>query len=79
MNRSIQEITELFAPRRMAQLAQRFGLDLADALARDVKFLADLLERMRLAVDQTEAHAKHLLFARVSVESTSSSCSRSSV
>ena len=48
----------------MAQLAQRLGLDLADALARDVKFLADLLERMRLAVDQTEAHAKHLLLAR---------------
>ena len=48
----------------MAELAQRLGFDLADALARHIEFLADLFERMRLSVDQTEAHAKHLLFAR---------------
>ena len=48
----------------MAQLAQGLGFDLADPLARDVELLADLLERVRLAVDQTEAHAQHLLLPR---------------
>ncbi len=38
----IQVIFELAAARGMAQLAQRFGLDLADALARDFKLPADL-------------------------------------
>ena len=48
----------------MAQLAQGLGFDLADPLARDVELLADLLERVRLAVDQTKAHAQHLLLPR---------------
>ena len=47
----------------MAQLAQRLGFDLADALARDVELFAHFLERVRLAVDQAEAHAEHLLLA----------------
>ena len=41
----VQEILELLAAAGVAQLAQRLGLDLADALARDVELLADLLER----------------------------------
>jgi hypothetical protein len=38
----------------VAQLAQRLGFDLADALARDVELLADFLER---AVPCTETQA----------------------
>ena len=38
----------------MAQLAQRLGLDLADAFARDVELLADLLERAGTAVLDAE-------------------------
>ena len=40
---SVQEIAQLLASRRMAELAQRFGFNLADALARHIEFLADLL------------------------------------
>ena len=60
----VQKVAQLLASGRMAQLAQGLGLDLADAFARDVELLADLLERVRLAVGQTEAHPQHLLLAR---------------
>ena len=49
---------------RMPQLAQRLGLDLADALAGHVEFLADLFKSMRHAVAQAETHLEDLLFAR---------------
>ena len=58
-----QIIFELFAAARMTQFAQRLCLDLADALARDVKLLADFLERMRAAVLQTEPQRQHLRLA----------------
>lgn len=61
---SIQKILELFAAARVAQLSQCFRLNLADALAGDVKFLADLLKRARMAVLQTEAQGKDLFLAR---------------
>ena len=48
----------------MPQLAQRLGLDLADAFARNVELLADLLEGMRLAVLKAEAHTQDLLLTR---------------
>ena len=48
----------------MAQLAQRLGLDLADAFARDVELLADLLERAGTAVLDAEAELEDLLLAR---------------
>ena len=41
-NPLIQKILELFAAAGVAQLAQRFGLNLADALTGNVKFLAHL-------------------------------------
>ena len=39
----VQKVAQLLASGRMAQLAQGLGLDLADAFARDVELLADLL------------------------------------
>src|SRR5436309_2265240 len=58
-----QVVLELAAPRGMAQLAQRFRLDLPDALSRDVELAADLFERARAAVFETEAQLKHAPFA----------------
>src|SRR5690606_33370530 len=42
---SLEERPETTAARRVAQLAQRLGLDLPDALAGDREALADFLER----------------------------------
>ena len=42
----------------MTQLSDRLVLDLADALARDAEDLADLLERVRLAVVHAETQAQ---------------------
>src|SRR5690349_12252846 len=49
---------------RVAELAQRLGFDLADALAGDREVLADLLERVLAAVADAEPHLDHLLLAR---------------
>jgi len=49
--------------RRMAQFAQRLGLDLADAFARDVIHLADFLERAFVTVEQAEAHFENFALA----------------
>ena len=48
-------IAQVPAAGRMAQLAQGFGFDLADALARNVKVLSHLFQRMVLPVDQAKA------------------------
>src|SRR6266571_2015452 len=48
----------------MLQLAQRLGLDLADALARDRELLADLFQRMVGVHADAEAHAQDTLLAR---------------
>src|SRR6185312_11912017 len=40
----VEERAQLFGAAGVAQLAQRLGLDLADALAGDVELLADFLE-----------------------------------
>src|SRR5881397_3253279 len=49
---------------RMTELAQRFRLDLADALARDRKARPDLLERVVRALPDAKAQPQHLLLAR---------------
>ena len=48
----------------MTQLAERLGLDLADALAGDREVLADFFEGVLAAVGEAEAQAQHLLLAR---------------
>ena len=47
----------------MPQLAQRLGLDLADALAGEGEHLAHFLERVLVAVFQPEAHLDDLFLA----------------
>src|SRR4051794_11502363 len=58
-----QVVLELPAPRGMAQLAQRLGLDLADPLAGDVELLADLLEGPGAAVLEAEAELQDAALA----------------
>ncbi len=52
------------AARGVAELAQRLGFNLTDALARDREVLADFFERMFAAILQAEAHLHDFLFAR---------------
>ena len=60
----IDEILQNFRPRGVAQLAQSLGLDLADALARDVKLCTHLLQCMHFSVLQTVAQTQDLFLAR---------------
>src|SRR6185312_10098189 len=60
----LDERLEALAARRVAQLAQRLRLDLADALARHLEVLTDLLEGMVGLLADAEPHAEHLLLAR---------------
>src|SRR5215472_10918801 len=48
----------------MPELAQRLGLDLADALARHRELVADLFQRVVLVNADAEAHADYTLLAR---------------
>ena len=48
----------------MLQLAQRLGLDLADALAGHRELLADFFERMVGVHADAEAHAQDAFLAR---------------
>src|SRR6478752_7158709 len=59
----IEEAVQLADTRRVAHLAERFGLDLTDALAGDLELLADLLERAAVAVHEAEAQRKHAALA----------------
>src|SRR6266496_5753054 len=59
----LQEGLQLARPRGMPQLAERLGLDLADALAGDREALAHLLEGVLGAVAQPEAHLDDPLLA----------------
>ena len=47
----------------MPQLAQRLGLDLADALARHSELFANLFESMTLAIVEAEAQSQHMPLA----------------
>src|SRR5216684_5613128 len=60
----IEEAPERPGPARVLELAQRLGLDLADALARQRELLADLLQRVVLVHADAEAHADDTLLAR---------------
>src|SRR6202140_2010655 len=55
----LQVVAELLRARRVAQLAQRFGLDLPDSLAGDPEPLSDLFQRALVAVDQAEAQLQY--------------------
>src|SRR6266545_1875942 len=48
----------------MSELAQRLGLDLPDAFARDREALAHFLQRVLAAIADAEAHLDDLFFAR---------------
>src|SRR6202161_1057851 len=61
---AFQEGTELARTRWMAQLAQRFRLDLADAFARYRERLADFFERVLAAIIETKTHLDDFFFAR---------------
>src|SRR5947207_4105150 len=60
----IQKTAQLPRPRRMLELAQRLGLDLADALAGHRELLADLFQGVVGVHADAEAHAKDPLLAR---------------
>src|SRR6185312_9847056 len=60
----IEETAQLLAARGMTQLAQRLGLDLADAFAGHVELLADLFQGVVSIHVDAEAHAQHLRLAR---------------
>src|SRR6266508_2638371 len=61
---ALDEALEALRARRMPELPQRLRLDLADALARDLEVLADLLQRVVALLAEAEAHPEHLLLAR---------------
>ena len=62
--RLFKKVFQALAAAGMAELTQGLGLNLADALARDVELLADLFQRSGLAVVQAIAQAEHLGLAR---------------
>src|SRR3954454_13375278 len=64
LERRIEERTELLRARRVAELAQRLRLDLADAFARHIERAANFFERVLGAVADAEAHLEDLLLAR---------------
>src|SRR5688572_16116710 len=59
----VQESLKLPNARGMAHLAERLGLDLPDALARDLELLSDFLQRARIAIAQPETQFEHFAFA----------------
>src|SRR4051794_36888492 len=61
---AVEKAPQLARPTRMLELPQRLGLDLADALARYRKLLADFLQRMVGVHADAEAHPEHPLLAR---------------
>jgi hypothetical protein len=69
---------KLLALAVLAQLGQGLGLNLADALARHAKFLANFFERVRAAVFQAKPHAQDLLLARRQQRQHRFTCSLSS-
>src|SRR5215469_17702139 len=61
---TLDERAQPLAPRRMAELPQRLGLDLPDALAGHLEVLTHLLERVVGLLADPEPHPEHLLLAR---------------
>src|SRR5688500_18522749 len=65
----LQVVLELLGAAGVAELAQGFRLDLADALAGDAELVADLFEGTLAAVVEAEAELEHAaLAAREGVE-----------
>src|SRR4029453_11424178 len=60
----VEEAAQHATAAGMLQLAQRLGLDLADALAGHRELLADLLEGVVGVHADAETHAQHALLAR---------------
>jgi len=60
----LKVFAQLARAARVAQAAQRFALDLADALACEAEFLANLLQRVIVAVFQPEAQPQDARFTR---------------
>ena len=56
---------QLADARGVAHFAERLGLDLPDALARDAELLADFFERARVAVAEAEAQFQNFPLAFV--------------
>ena len=56
-------VPQLAAAERVAQLAQRLGLDLPHALARDAELATHIFQRAGDAVLQPKAHHEHLALA----------------
>src|SRR5450755_1095593 len=61
---AFEEGTKLPRARRVTQLAQRLGFDLANAFARDGEGLADFLERVFAAIVEPESHLDDFFLAR---------------
>ena len=61
---AVQEAFQLIGARRVAQFAQCFGFDLADALARNVKLFAHFFQRVVGVHINAKAHPQHFCFAR---------------
>jgi len=59
----IEKAVELADARWVAHLAERLGLDLADAFAGDFELLADFLEGAAITIDQAETERQHAAFA----------------
>ena len=60
----LDEALQLLRAARVAELAERLRLDLADALAGDLEVLTDLFEGVVALLADAEAHPEHLLLAR---------------
>src|SRR3984885_14398746 len=60
----VEKTSQLAASARVLELAQRFRLDLADALAGNGKLLADFLQRVVGVHAYSKAHAQNALLAR---------------
>src|SRR5215211_6156739 len=60
----VEEAAQHAAAARVLELAQRLGLDLANALAGHRELLADFFQRVVGVHADAEAHAQHALLAR---------------
>src|SRR2546421_1424441 len=62
--RLLEVVFQLLAAARVAQLAQRLRLDLADPLAGDAEALPHFFKRPLMSVDQSKSQLQHAPFAR---------------
>src|SRR5438105_3260576 len=60
----LDERLQLLASAGVPQLSQRLGLDLTNALARDLEVLPNFLEGVIAPLANTKAHTQHFFLAR---------------